>query len=485
MWVAVAVVIAWLAATYLYGFYVTYRGRRGVEEWFVAGRRLGVVALCLSLGANIYSSYTFLGLPGLAAREGFRAFSVTLYGMIAYIVGFWLVSELWRKAKDRGWLTFADAFQDLYTSRAMGVFAALAGALWSIPYIQLQLQGMGYIFEALSYGYINRDAATVISFVLLTVLIVAGGMVSVTSINVLQGAIMLVTIWGLALASPIIAFGSFDKLFEVLASGNVPKCLKFRIVPDISEYIYLYTLIAVAPLGFWIWPNRVQNIFAARDEKTIKRNMVLTSIFQIGQIPIILAGLTFLALYVSGRPILPPGYSICSKEVTDQSFILLALALYHPILVGLVGAGTVAASLSTAAAILHSCAAMFSRNIAAAGEEGRLLVVAKLFTVAIAAVSLVLALYAPGALIYLLLAGYAGIVQLFPPLFIALRKPGLVDAPTAISASALGMITAAYFAIRKPIPALYEGFAGLFVNLLVLSLLVYAKKLLKTARKPQ
>ncbi len=63
---------------------------------------------------------------------------------------------------------------------------------------------MGYIIEVADYGYINSLTAKLIAFSLLA--LVVGGLVSVTSINALQGAIMLIAIWFIGIVSPIIAF---------------------------------------------------------------------------------------------------------------------------------------------------------------------------------------------------------------------------------------------------------------------------------------
>ncbi len=476
-YLALLVIILWLAITFIYGTIRSRRVKGSVEEWFVAGRKLGLIVLWLSLGANIYSSYTFLGLPGLAAREGFRVLAILLYGMISYIIGFWLIPLLWRNAKKRNWLTIADAFQDLYKSRLMGAYVALTSALWSIPYIQLQLQGMGYIIEASSYGMLNRVWATVIAFLILALLVTIGGLVSVTSINALQGAVMLIAVWVLGIVSPLIAFGGYDKMFHILASNSDPR-LKFHIVPSETDYIFLYTIIFAAPFAFWLWPNRVQNLFAARDEKTVKRNMVLTGIYQLSQIPAILVGLTAAALYLSGTLNMP----LYKKEIADQSFMLVATTLYHPLLVGVIGAGALAASLSTAAAILHACGALFSRNIVFSENNPRLLLYARIFTFTIALLSLLLAIYMPGVLVYLLLVGYAGIIQLFPEYLLKLKKPGLIGTYTAIASSGAGMFTVLLVNILRKqfkydiLPGVYVGLIGLAVNLAVLAIIIMASK---------
>jgi len=87
---------------------------------------------------------------------------------------------------------------------------------------------------------------------------------------------------------------------------------------------------------------------------------------------------------------------------------------------------------------------------------------ARLFTVGIAVMSLMLALYAPQALIDLLLKGYAGIVQFFPVSVIAVLKPGLIDKYTIALSTGLGMATtlALIYAGIPEATGIYEGLEG-------------------------
>ncbi len=475
-YISLSIIFGWIILTVVVGYWYTRRKVKSsrVEEWFVAGRKLGLLVLWLSLGANIYSSYTFLGLPGLAAREGVSVWAITIYGMLSYLIGFWLIPRLWSSAKERGWLTLADAFRDLYNNRFIAGFVAVTGALWSIPYVQLQLQGMGYIIEVAGYGYIDPTMAKIIAFLLLVSFVVIGGLASIAGINALQGAIMLVTLWSIGLLAPIIAFGSYNRLFDILVGYEASKPLqsKFHLTPTINDLFFLYSIILVAPLAFWLWPNRIQNIFGARDPATVRKNMVLVGVYQLGQIPAILVGLTAVGLYATGVLGLP----IYTKEVADKSFMLVTRLLFNPWIVGIVGSAALAASLSTAAAIIHVSGALFARNVLP--SSGRLLFYARLFTAAIALISLYLALYKPDVLIYLLLVGYAGIAQFFPEYIIALKKPGLIGWRTAVIAMTAGMMTVGVVKGLYGRPyGIYEGLWGIFINLLIIAISILYKKL--------
>ncbi|MEM4433224.1 MAG: sodium:solute symporter family protein [Desulfurococcaceae archaeon] len=460
------IIILWLAITYTYSFIIS-RKKRGVEEWFTAGRRVGLITLWLSLGANIYSSYTFLGLPGETARKGFTVFIYMIYGMIAYIIGYWLIPILWSRAKSRNWLTLADAYAQLYDSRLVEVFVAITASLWIIPYIQLQLEGINAILQVVA----GEEAlyVTIAIFVLLTIVVTIGGLSATISINALQGAIMLVSIWFLGLTAPIIAYGGYGNLFRKIIETN--QTGSFTLIPRNEDLIALYTTITAAPLGFWLWPNRIHNIFAARDIETTRKNTVLTSIFQLSQIPVVIVGFVAAAMYASGTIPKP-----LSKEGYDRALVEVTKHLYPPALLGLVCAGAVAASISTAVALLQSTAALFSKNVL--GGRMKLLWLARVLTLTIASISLISMLYIKEAIVGLLLVGYGGIIQLFPPLVINMAKPGYINKYVATLSMASGMVAVLVFKILNPIKGLYEGFAGILVNILIITLYVIFKKLL-------
>ncbi len=100
--------------------------------------------------------------------------------------------------------------------------------------------------------------------------------------------------------------------------------------------------------------------------------MVLIEIYQLSQIPAILVGLTAVGLVATCVLNTP----IHVKEYADQSFMLVARTLYNPVVVRLVGAGALAASISTAAIILHVTGALFARNIFVVEDEKKLLLYA-------------------------------------------------------------------------------------------------------------
>ncbi len=471
-YIALAIIIGWLTVTAGVGALMSYRYRKaGAEAWFVAGRKYGILVLWLSLGANIYSAYTFLGLPGYTVKYGAKVLAILLYGQLSYIFAFLITPKLWEVAKERGYVTISDFFEDRYGSKALGALTAIIGAIFSAVYIVLQIKGIGIILDAAAYGMLDPLTAKVIAFALVAAFTVVGGMVSVAMINALQGAMMLVAIWGIGALVPIMHYGSWGGAFQALAATK-PELL------TLSEEGALLsaTILLASSLGFWMWPNRIHGVFVAKDSRTVRKNAVALSIFQISQIPIIMAGVTAAAMFYSGKLTLPN---------TDYALMNVVKATFPPWVVGILGAGAVAAAISTAAALLHSSGSLVARNafqrvFRPESSEKALVAVARAVTAVIAVIALYIALTSPEIIVSLLLTGYAGVTQFFPGVVLGLwwKKANkkavlaglivgtLVAAATRINAVIPNPlpIGPSQIVLTKDFMGIYGGFWGLMFN---------------------
>ncbi|HDD26760.1 MAG TPA: sodium:solute symporter family protein [Acidilobales archaeon] len=456
---ALGIILFWISLTAMVGLYFSIKYRKAwAESWFVAGRRLGLLILWLSLGANIYSAYTFLGLPGYTVKNGVKVLAILIYGQLSYILAYLITPKLWELGKAKRYVTLSDYFEDRYNSKLLGALTAIVGALFSIPYIQLQILGIGYIIESAGYGLLDPFASQLIAFSLIAIFTILGGMVSVAFINALQGAIMLITIWGIGFLIPMIRYGGIGPMFEAFESVK-PSMVLF----DNKLIIWTATLAIASSVGFWMWPNRIQGVFTAKSSDTVKRNALALSFFQISQIPIILVGLTAATLYYQGVLKLPK---------PDYALIEIIKFTFPSWVVGIAGAGAVAAAISTAAALLHTSGALFARNayqrlFKPEAKERELVMAARIFTGAIAIIALILAVLRPALIVYLLLTGYAGVTQFFPGIALGIKWKKVTKNGVLLGLIA-GIITAILTRIVTVDPlGIFGGFWGLAINFAV------------------
>src|SRR5262245_39130582 len=173
--VALAVIVAVVALA----VGLALRSRRGhdmdLEQWSVGGRGFGAIFVFLLMAGEIYSTFTFLGGAGFAYGSGGAAYYILGYGTLAYVLSYYLLPAVWRFATPRKLVSQADVFTSAFNSRALGVLVSVVAVAAMIPYLALQLKGLGIIVSATSYGSIGSTPAIWMGAVALSVYVAASG----------------------------------------------------------------------------------------------------------------------------------------------------------------------------------------------------------------------------------------------------------------------------------------------------------------------
>src|SRR5450756_2809765 len=109
-WTALIVLVLLFGAVTIIGFAAAH-WRRGdldvLDEWGLAGRRLGTVVIWFLLGGDIYTAYTFIAVPALVFAVGAQGFFALPYTIIVYPLVFILMPRLWSVATKHGYVTSA------------------------------------------------------------------------------------------------------------------------------------------------------------------------------------------------------------------------------------------------------------------------------------------------------------------------------------------------------------------------------------------
>jgi SSS family solute:Na+ symporter len=209
-----------------------------------------------------------------------------------------------------------------------------------------------------------------------------------------------------------------------------------------------------------MWPHLFMKAFAARDDRTIRRTVVLFPTFQLFLIPVFIIG--FAGVLFPESP-------------AEPDFILPFLILRSDLpalVVGLFCAGALSASMSTGDALLHAGASVAVEDGVRPfreldDQQQRALM--RWIVLAIGAIAYFFALYQKVSLVALLLSSYGIIAQFTPPLIAALywrraTTEGILSG--LVSGSA---VTLFFFQLSHLRPLdLHEGILGLLVHIPVL-----------------
>src|SRR5262249_53737139 len=143
--IALTVIFVVVTAGAGIGLYAGARYKMDLEQWTVAGRGFGVVLVWLLMAGGGYHPICFFGGRGWGYSRGGPALYILAYLSLGYVVSFYILPHLWEVGRAHRLQTQADFFEKRYNSKYLGAFVSLIGVVSIVPYVQLQLTGLGII----------------------------------------------------------------------------------------------------------------------------------------------------------------------------------------------------------------------------------------------------------------------------------------------------------------------------------------------------
>src|ERR1700749_1381775 len=120
-----------------------------LDKWGLGGRQFGTWVTWFLVGGDFYTAYTVIAVPALVYSVGAYGFFALPYTIIVYPFVFAVMPLLWKVAQRNGYVTAADVVHGQYHSRGLELAVALTGIIATMPYIALQLVGMGAVIKAM------------------------------------------------------------------------------------------------------------------------------------------------------------------------------------------------------------------------------------------------------------------------------------------------------------------------------------------------
>jgi len=404
--VATGLIFLYLLVTIVLGVVANRRLSVDMEDFLLYGRKAGFVVLYLTVVATYHSAFAFLGSGGFFYTHGIGFWAAgawtVLTGAVTYVLG----SRIWALGKEFGYMTPADMLADFYESEAVRVVVAVVSVLFTILYIQVQAQGLGYIINVASDGRISFELGTLILLVVAAAYLMAGGLRAVYWTDVVQGVWMYVAVWAGALYLAFELFGGPGELFRTVAAER-PELLTLPGPEGFFTPGMWFGMTIALSFGIVLQPHLFIRYYTAVSGRTIKWLGATTPIYLMTLfIPAALVGM--------GGAVAMPGL-----EVADRIFPELLFAHAPAWLTGLILAGATAAAMSTLDSILHSNTTVITRDVyqryvAPDASQAHYVLVGRLIVVALLAVGYVLSVGTFEFLVVLVTLSGAGALQLLP-----------------------------------------------------------------------
>src|SRR5690349_1489241 len=193
--------IAYFIACALIGWWATRRTRT-TEDFFVAGRSIGLVPFAIAAMATTLSGFTFIGGPGLVYSIGMTAVFIILPAAFTNTMGAWVLGKRMRLLGERRRLmTVPDALAARYRSREVQGLGAIAILVGILGYVATNILALGIIVDAI-LG-IGLGPSIWAGTIVLLAYSAGGGILAGIWTDVFQGALM-------AIASSIVFVFALD-----------------------------------------------------------------------------------------------------------------------------------------------------------------------------------------------------------------------------------------------------------------------------------
>jgi len=462
--VAIGVILLFVIGATVVGMIPGIRQKMTLEQWAVGGRDFGRLLNWFILAGEIYTAFAFLGGSGWAYARGGPTFYILGYCTLAYVVGYYVLPAMSPMGRRHGLMTQPDLVEHLYESRSLGILTACVGVTFLLPYLQLQLTGLGLIIETCSYGLITRVPAMLMAFTMVAAFVYLSGLKGVATTAAIKDVVMILAVAFFGIYLPIHFFGSVGGMFTALDAAKPG----FLTVPGGTKNLdvsWMMSTLVLTSLGFYMWPHLTGNSFSAKNPDVLRHNAVYLPLYQICMLFPMLVGFTALLIIVP------------ALKTPDMAFMALVRQVLPGWALGLVGGAGALACMIPAADLILTTSMLFTRNIfcRTVGRDTTPQFQAKLARVVVlilTVIALALAIYLPNMLVNLLLTGYSGVTQFFPMIVL-----GLFWKSSTKIASFAGLIVGEfivfYLILNKLDPLaiwglhLNAGFVALVVNMAV------------------
>ena len=359
------------------------RRTRTTDQFYAAGRSVTAFQNGLALAGDYMSAASFLGIAGLVALSGFDGLIYSVGWLVGWPIVMFLIAE---PLRNLGRYTFADVLAARLRQTPIRIAASIGALAVVTFYLIAQMVGAGNLIRLL-FGLQYEFAIGIVGVVMLAY-VLFGGMIATTWVQIVKAVMLLggATILAvLVLArfgmNPLALFREAQSLYgdSVLSPG--------RLVTDPIDAISLGLALMLGTAGL---PHILMRFYTVRDARTARTSVGYATAF-IGFFYLLTFILGFGAMVIVGRT------AITAVDAGgNMAAPLLAEAVGGTPFLGFIAAVAFATILAVVAGLTLSGAATLSHDLwvnvvrGAHAEEREQLVVARVATVVLAGLSILL-----------------------------------------------------------------------------------------------
>lgn len=358
-------IVAYLSMTIIIGVRFS-KNNSNSDDFYLGGRKMGPIVIAMSAEASDMSSWLLMGLPGVAYLTGIcdAAWTAIGLGIGTWLNWFFVSKRLRRYSSNIGAITVPDFFAKRFhdNKNIITALAAIIIIIFFVPYTASGFAACGKLFDTL-FG-IDYTVAMIVSALVIITYTILGGFQAVCTTDLIQSIVMsiaLITIVCFGVSSA----GGFDAV--AANASSLPGYLSLTATHDaVNNTSIPYGFLSIAStlawgLGYFGMPHILVRFMAIEDEKKLVLSRRIASIWVVIAMAVaIFIGVVGLAMTKAGS----------MEALADSETVIVTIAnilsqhgILTALLAGVILAGILAATMSTADSQLLTAASAFSENL--------------------------------------------------------------------------------------------------------------------------
>ena len=394
------------------------------DDFYLGGRKLGPFVTAMSAEASDMSSWLLMGLPGVAYLTGVADAAWTAIGLAIGTYINWLIVAKRIRMYSQGYdaFTVPDFFSKRFGGcKTLSCIAAIMIVVFFVPYTASGFAACGKLFSSL-FG-VSYLPAMVISAAVIVCYCTLGGFLAASTTDLIQSIVMsvaliVVVVFGINVA------GGFDAVVD--NAKQLPGYLGlFKTYSaetgTASNYSFLKICSTLAwGLGYFGMPHILLRFMAIEDEKKLKLSRRVATIWVVISLSVaVFIGIVGYGMSKAGALDILTG-SNSETIIVKIAHLLSTHGVIAAIAAGVILAGILAATMSTADSQLLAASSAISQNLAVEVlhinmSKKTSMLVARLTVVVISVISIFFALDPTSSVFKIVSFAWAGFGAAFGP----------------------------------------------------------------------
>lgn len=361
--------VAYLAVMIYIGYYYGRKKTSNSAEFYLGGRQLGPLVAAMSAEASDMSSWLLMGIPGLAFITGLADpfWTVLGLGIGTYLNWLFVTKRLRRYTIRVGAVTIPEFFSKRFHDKKniLMCISAIIILVFFVPYTASGFKAVGTLLNSLFN--LPYHECMIVGAIIIVAYTVMGGFMAVSTTDLIQSIVMTIALIVIVIFA-LEKAGGMDVVIK--NAEELPGYLSLSSMRDIgsgtaSPYGWLTVVSTMAwGLGYFGMPHILLRFMAIKDEKQIPLSRRIATVW------VFISMFVAIAIGIIGYSVAQAGIIHNFQQTADAERTIIELAnvlaqygIFAALIAGIVLAGILACTMSTADSQLLTAASSFSENI--------------------------------------------------------------------------------------------------------------------------